>query len=80
MTIKPASDVHNAALMASARARVIGELRTALAALTPHLEAVAGGIAAAPSAGPAFRQLYALGGLKLVHCSDEQEPLIEEAA
>tara|TARA_R110000764_G_scaffold93727_1_gene177409 strand:- start:796 stop:1020 length:225 start_codon:yes stop_codon:yes gene_type:complete len=68
------------ALKAAGRAEAIAELRTALAALTDHLEAIDGGIAAAPSAGPVLCQLYALGGMKLVRRSDDREPIIEAAA
>lgn len=55
------------------------ELRAVLDDVTPHLSAVDGGIAAAASAGPALRRLYAMAGLRLVKVSDEQEPCMEAA-
>ena len=55
------------------------DLRDVLDEVTPHLSAVDGGIAAAPSAGHALRRLYALAGRRLVKVSDEQEPRLEAA-
>lgn len=57
----------------------VEDLRAVLEDVTPHLTAIDGGIAAAASAGPALRRLYALAQLNLVKVSDGREPLLKVA-